>query len=314
MKNKPRLSPPIPACRTGRSQVGATKIGKVAIVGVGLIGGSLGMALRKKRLAREVWGLGRNRGRLQGAKKLGAVDEISTDWKEGLKDADVVFICTPVGTIARIIQRIAPFLKKGTIVSDVGSVKRTVVGKAEKACPKNVYFVGGHPMAGSEKSGVESARANLFAGATSILTPQKTTSPRALKVVRSIWEKIGARILLLSPEEHDLTIAAVSHLPHLAAVSLVNVVDDLQKKHKEVFSLPAGGFKDTTRIASGSPLLWRDIFLNNEKAILKMTGRFKRALEKIEKLVVSEKKQELLRELNRAREIREKIINGGNQG
>jgi prephenate dehydrogenase len=272
------------------------------------------MALRKNRLAREVWGLGRNRERLKKAKKLGAADKITTDWKKGLKGADLVFICTPVSITVKIFKRIVPFLKEGAVVTDVGSVKRSIVQEIEKVCPKNIHFVGGHPMAGSEKSGVGSARANLFSGATSILTPQKGTSLQALRLVKSIWKRIGARTLLLSPQEHDLSIAAVSHLPHLAALALIDVVSGLERKQKKIFSLSAGGFKDTTRIASSSPLLWRDIFLDNGKAILKMTRKFKITLEKIEELIASGQKNKLLRELKRAKGIRERIINGGNQG
>src|SRR3989339_39044 len=220
---------------------------KVAIVGVGLIGGSIGLALKNSKIKIDsIIGVGRNVERLKLAKKLGAVDEFTVDIENGVKDADFVFICLPVTLIADTVKKISLFCKKEAIITDVGSVKSAIVKKIEKYFTfKSILqpvFVGGHPIAGSEKTSVKFASKNLFQNAMVVLTPTKKTDKNALKKMKFIWEKMMASVKIMTPEEHDKIISFTSHLPHALAFSLVNAVDNLE--------FAGSGFKDTTRIAS----------------------------------------------------------------
>lgn len=283
------------------------KFAKISIIGVGLIGGSLGMSLKKERLVAEIVGIGRDEEKLKQAKKLGALDRWTLDFKKGVQNADLVILATPVRTIPQIIRRLTPYFKEKCIISDVGSVKFSVIQAIESFLPKNIYFVGGHPIAGSEQAGIQFAQEDLFKNRVCVLTPTQNTNQEALAQIKSMWEEVGASLVMLSPEEHDTIMGAVSHLPHLVAVSLVNTVGASPKSGKKFLSSVGSGFKDTTRIAASSPILWRDIFLENKEVILKMIDKFKITLENLREFIACEEDNKLFRELKKAKDLRNKI-------
>lgn len=258
------------------------KIEKVSIIGVGLIGGSLGLALKKKGLASKIVGIGRRETSLREALRVGAVDEITLDLKEGVSEADLVVLAVPVGSILKIGREIVPHLKQGAILTDVGSTKEEIV-RTLGILTKD--FVGAHPMAGSNESGVAKATASLFEKATCVITPTGKTSKKALNVVENLWKKVGARVVKMSPETHDFLVAITSHLPHLAASSLVSLA---AREKEKIAPLIATGFKDTTRIASSDPRLWSDIFLSNKEMVLSALKEYKEILSEWEELIREE--------------------------
>jgi len=278
---------------------------RIAIIGVGLIGGSLGLALRRKGFDGVIEGYGRQRSTLELALQIGAVDTVSLDLEEA-GGADVVVICTPVDVIPDMVGRIAPSAKAGCVITDVGSVKRKVVERAEailRSANPSVPFVGGHPMAGSERSGVLAAKADLFEDARCILTPTDLTPPSALDVVREMWEFVGARTLILSPHRHDQLIAAASHLPHVSASALAETVGKMDK----ALDLVATGFKDVTRVASGSPKLWREILSQNADMIVPMIDTLIEVLIEYRRLLSNGDAEGLERKLEIAKRIRESV-------
>jgi prephenate dehydrogenase len=236
---------------------------KVTLVGVGLLGGSLGQALKKRRLARSVVGFVRREGSIKECRKFKAVDEATLDLKDAVSGADLVVLCTPIAQMKALAQQMLPHVKAGAVVTDVGSVKGTVVRDLEKLLSRaGAHFIGSHPMAGAEKMGVAWARPSLFEGAVCIVTPSTKSSRAALKKVDALWKSVGGRVLKLSPEKHDELVSRTSHLPHVIAATLSNVVLG-GKPPLQQASLCANGFRDTTRIASGSPEMWRDIAVAN---------------------------------------------------
>ena len=240
---------------------------RVAIVGPGLIGGSLGIALRAQQLAGMVVGVGHRKVSLDRAFEMGAVDEATLDPRTAVADADLVVLATRVGLILQHVAQLAPWMKPGALLTDVGSVKVPVCDAARAALrgdrPLPLRFVGSHPLAGSEKRGIAAARGDLFHDATCVLTPQTDTDPdrSGLALLRRMWEAVGCRVLEFPPSEHDLLLAEVSHLPHVAAAALVNAVS------AAALPLAASGFADTTRIASGDPGIWADICLENRDSL-----------------------------------------------
>lgn len=280
---------------------------KTVIIGVGLMGGSLGMALRNRRLSKKVTGIFRNEEKIKISQKLGAVDTGTTELEEGLRGAELVVIGTPVRTSIKIIQKIIPFLEPGCIITDLGSTKLELTLAAEKFLPSNIYFVGGHPMTGSEESGVEAANPYLLENAIYVLTAEKNTNPAALQAVKLMVEEIGAQSLIMDPEEHDLAVAAVSHLPHLTAVALVNTIPDIEIDINKALILAAGGFRDTTRIAMSSPLMWKDICFSNREMILKTLKKFKQKIEQVENILHQQKETHITEEFRKAREMRTSI-------
>lgn len=240
---------------------------KITLVGVGLLGGSLGLALRRRKLAKEIAGYIRREASIKECERAGATDYATTDLLAAVSGADLVVLCTPLAQMKSLVQQMRPALKRGAIVTDVGSVKASVVKEVEALIHKSgAHFVGSHPMAGGEKQGVLAARENLFEGAVCVVTPTRKTNPAALRKVETLWKNVGARLLRTSPDDHDALVSRSSHLPHLVAATLANLVLD-PKLPKEQAKLCATGFRDTTRIASGSPEMWRDIALNNRKQI-----------------------------------------------
>lgn len=276
---------------------------QVSIVGVGLIGGSLGMALKERGLAEDIVGSGSRVGNLRLAVERGAIHRFACSLAEGVSGADLVVIATPVSATIPVLEQIIPHLAPGVVVTDVGSTKADIVSKAEKMTTPDFSFIGGHPMAGSEQNGVKGADPYLFENAFYIITPTAGTPVSALERVKRMVSGIGARIIEMDPADHDLAAAAVSHLPHLLAATLVNTVVNLPGSGR-ILPLAAGGFKDTTRIAAGSPSLWRDIFAANREQLLKMVSNFKAELEHFEKLIKNLNKEEVYDTLNKAREVR----------
>lgn len=263
------------------------------------MGGSIGLALRKKRLSGSVVGVCRHKNSVILAKKRGAVDRGYLDIPEAVKDADLVILATPVSKIIGLAKQIAPSLKEGVIVTDVGSSKRLVVESLQKIFSKKGFFVGAHPLAGSEKRGVREARGEIFKDAVCIVTKTKRTNLVALNKICRLWGLLGARVRVMTPEKHDRLVARVSHLPHMVAAALVSSVD------KEEIAFGAGGLRDTTRIASGDPLIWRDIFLTNREEILGAGRKFKKGFEKLIAAIERNEEKSLMSFLKKAKEKRD---------
>jgi len=280
---------------------------KVVIIGVGLIGGSLGTVLVNRGLAGRVTGVDTDSANLDLALELEAIHDTSPTPEKAVTGADLVVVSVPVGITIDIIRRIAPFLEQGCIVTDVGSTKSRIVREAREVMPEGTYFVGGHPMTGSETAGVKGADKYLFENAVYILTPAPGTDREALAVVREMAGALGSNVIEMDPDEHDLMVAAVSHIPHLIATALVNTAGELQEDHKGLFLLAAGGFRDTTRIASGHPLMWKDICLTNKENILIVIDRFRAVLDRTAKLIAECDDKGLEIELANARELRRNI-------
>jgi prephenate dehydrogenase len=255
---------------------------KITIVGVGLLGGSIGLAARKRGLAGEVAGYVRRPASISECEKIGATDYATTDLLAAVSKADLIILCTPLAQMRSLVQQLLPALKRGAIVTDVGSVKRSVVsdvcGMIRKA---GAHFIGSHPMAGAEKTGVSAAKASLFENAVCVVTPTKNSNQAALRKVEQFWKSISSRVIRLSPEVHDQLVSRSSHLPHITAATLANLVlNPAHPKHQA--ALCATGFRDTTRIASGSPEMWRDIALANRQNILKALELFGKDLQKFQ--------------------------------
>lgn len=280
-------------------------IQRLAIVGLGLLGGSVAKAVRERGLAGEIVGVGRERARLEPAVTDGSVDGATTDLAAGVREADFVVLATPVQAIERLLATVWQAVPAATVITDVGSTKASVVRAAERlAAGRPLGFVGSHPMAGSERSGYAVARADLFEDATVVVTPTEATDPRALKTVTAFWEALGARVLSLAPASHDRCVAAISHLPHLLAMALV---DGVNRFEPEALELAARGFKDTTRIAASEPRVWREIFLTNGAAVIQSLTGFRRALAELEGLIAAGDGAALQAALERIRKSREAL-------
>jgi prephenate dehydrogenase len=252
---------------------------KIAIAGVGLLGGSLGLAVKQRRLAKQVVGFVRRAASIAECKKLGVVDLATSDPQQAIENADLVVLCTPLSRMREVLQPMLPALKRGAIVTDVGSAKASVVQELEPlVAGAGGYFVGSHPMAGAEKVGPAAARADLFVNAACVVTPTPQSSPQAVECVEAFWEAVGGFPLRLTPEAHDDLVSRSSHLPHVVAAELANYV--LNPAYpKEQALVCANGFRDTTRIASGSSEMWRDIALANRKNLARVLGEFIEDLE-----------------------------------
>jgi prephenate dehydrogenase len=251
---------------------------KVALIGVGLLGGSLGLALRKHRLAKSVVGFVRRKASEAECKKLKAVNLATRDLRRAVQDADLVVLCTPIAQMRLLVQQMLPALKRDAIVTDVGSVKASVVRDLESlVAGAGGHFIGSHPMAGAEKTGVAYARENLFENAVCVVTPTRKSDLKALRKIERLWSSVGCRLLTLTPAVHDELVSRSSHLPHLVAAGLANLVLD-PRHSKEQPALCANGFRDTTRIASGSPEMWRDIAMANRRNVSHAVDTFIRDL------------------------------------
>lgn len=236
------------------------------------------MAAKARGLAKRVIGVGRNPQKLARAQELAAVDAFTTDLMAGVAEADLVFVCTPVLTVLPVIQAIAGSLKEGAILTDVGSTKTEITRGAEAALPEGRYFVGGHPMAGSEADGVEAALPYLFLNATYVITPTDSTEVRALQTLVRFADGLGATVMLMSPEEHDRSAAIISHLPHVLSAAILRLAAEEQGRSGKVFQLVAGSFRDMTRVSGSPPAIWRDICMSSKEAITAAIRRFEEML------------------------------------
>lgn len=276
------------------------KFNKIAIIGVGLIGGSIGLVIRRKRLAKEVIGVCRHKESLRKARRIGAIDTGTLNYKEAVRDADLVILAAPVNQIVEIAKIIIPYLKKGCLLTDAGSTKEEIVQQIEKELPGHVRFVGSHPLAGSDKRGSGFAQPDLFKDAVCILTKSAKTNPYVLKRIASFWRKIGCRIKIVTPQTHDRIVALVSHLPHLAATQLVKVA-------KDDLNFAASGFFDTTRIASSDAEIWTDIFLSNKKFIIQAMDAYIKRLKLMKHLISNENKEGLFVEFKSVKALRDAL-------
>jgi prephenate dehydrogenase len=259
-------------------------IERLAIVGVGLLGGSVAKAVRAHALAREIVGIGRDLGRLGPALRDGALDRVTTDLGEGVAGADRILLAAPVLANETLLSRVWQAASPGAVLTDVGSTKGGIAAAADRlaAGRPEVHFVGSHPMAGSEKSGYAVARVDLFQGATVVVTPTESSDAAAAKGVGEFWAALGARVVVLDPATHDRAVAAISHLPHVAAWALVDAVARFEPG---ALSIAARGFKDTTRIAASDPDVWREILLDNREAVRGSLAAFRGALDDLEALI-----------------------------
>lgn len=283
-------------------------IDRLAIIGVGLIGGSLARALREAGAVGSVVGIGRSRANLEEALSLGICDEITQDLLEGVKGADVVFISVPVCSIPAVVAEIAPALSKGCIVTDGGSVKSAIVMECEAQIPAGCHFVGGHPIAGTEHSGASASFATLYKGKRCILTPTEHTDANALAKIDRLWRLTGADVCIMEPEHHDRIFAEISHLPHAVAYALVHAVGTADVEGENVLSYTAGGFRDFTRIASSDPVMWRDIAMMNRAALLASIDGFSASLAELRKRIDNGDQAGLAEFFTTAKQFRDGIV------
>lgn len=283
---------------------------KIVIIGVGLIGGSFALALRKAGLVKHIVGVGRSRGNMQCALDLGVIDEFADDFSVALKGADLVLLAMPVGQTGRIMTQISPHLESATIVTDAGSTKQDVVAAARSFLTEQLKnFVPGHPIAGAELSGVDAANADLFRDKNVVLTPLDETSTDAVKRVTELWQGCGARVSQMCADQHDETLAVMSHLPHLLAFTLMNHVASADSNLDDVLRFAGSSFRDFTRIAGSSPEMWRDICLANREALLRQLDAYQNELTSLRELLANGDGQALEKFFADAREARQQWLN-----
>ncbi|HTV67212.1 MAG TPA: prephenate/arogenate dehydrogenase family protein [Rhizobiaceae bacterium] len=287
---------------------------KIALIGIGLIGSSLARVIRRENLARHIAIGTRGAATLARAKELGLGDSYSTDLAEIARDADLVVVSVPVGSSGDVAAQIAPALKQGAIVTDVGSTKTSVVQQMKPHIPDGVHFIPGHPIAGTEKSGPDAGFAELFENRWTIFTPLPGTDPAALETLSEFWRRCGANIDTMEHEHHDMVLAIVSHLPHIIAYNIVGTADDLETVTKsEVIKYSASGFRDFTRLAASDPTMWRDVCLHNKDAILEMLARFSEDLASLQRAIRWSDGDKLFDIFTRTRAIRRSIIEAGQE-
>jgi prephenate dehydrogenase len=259
----------------------------VAIVGVGLIGGSLALSAREHGMVKKIVGIDADPDTIERANSRHVIDWGTTDLQEGVRDADLVVVATPVRSITPLISDLAPYVRPDAVITDVGSVKKEIVDAVESLPGVDIGFVGGHPIAGTENSGVEAAFPGLFAGRKCVLTPTGRTPKRALRNVSDMWQSLGADVIHMDAAAHDSVFGAVSHLPHYVAFALVSCIDLLSSSEDNLFSFSAGGLKDFTRIAGSDPTMWTDIALMNRSNILSCIDRYRESLTRLRTLIES---------------------------
>ncbi|PSL17692.1 prephenate/arogenate dehydrogenase family protein [Shimia abyssi] len=286
---------------------------RVALIGLGLIASSMFWAMKRRGLAGEVTGFARSRATRETARRIGLCDRVCESARDAVEGADLVVLCVPVGAMGAVAREIAPHLKSGTTVSDVGSVKRSVISAVAPHLPGGVHFVPAHPLAGTEHSGPESGFAELYDNRWCIIVPaDDATDPEAVARLRDLWEGMGANVDQMDADHHDLVLAVTSHAPHLIAYTMVGVADDLRRvTDSEVIKYSAAGFRDFTRIAASDPTMWRDVFLTNKDATLEVLGRFTEELFALQRAIRTGDGDHLFDYFTRTRTIRRGIIEAG---
>ncbi|CAN5246484.1 prephenate/arogenate dehydrogenase family protein [soil metagenome] len=288
--------------------------GRVALIGLGLIGSSLSHVMRREKLAGHIAGYAKSVATRERAAEIGLTDSMHESAAAAVKDADLVILCVPVGACGPVAAEIASSLKPGAIVSDVGSVKSAIVRDVEPHIPDGVHFIPGHPVAGTEQSGPDSGFADLFLNRWCILTPLPQSEPAAVEKLEAFWRACGSDVETMTPEHHDIVLAITSHLPHLIAYNIVATAADVESvTNSEVIKFSAGGFRDFTRIAASDPVMWRDVFLNNKDAVLEMLGRFSEDLSVLQRAIRWGDGDTLHALFSRSREIRRSIIAAGQE-
>ena len=277
---------------------------RITILGVGLLGASFALALKENGLCRTITGYGRNRENLQRAKERNIIDSFEQDPVAACRDSDLIMLSAPVGSFLGLAKAIVPALKKGAVLTDVGSVKGKLVREIEKMMPKAVHYIGGHPIAGSDRSGIDSANAELFRNARCVITPTENSDPSALDIIQNLWKALGSEIVILNPEEHDRIYASVSHLPHLIAYAMVNTVAEMDRSYLD-FS--GKGFMDSTRIACSSEELWNDICFLNRDNLVEVLAVFQKNLYRMDQYLKTGDEASLKAEFRKARTLRENI-------
>jgi cyclohexadieny/prephenate dehydrogenase len=292
--------------------VAAPPFKKLALIGFGLIGGSIARGAREQGLAAEIVTTARSAKTRARVAELGIVDAVVETNAQAVKDADLVILCIPVGACGAVAEEIGPYLAPGVIVSDAGSVKGAVVKEMAPHLPASAHFVPAHPVAGTEHSGPDSGFAELFINRWCILTPPEGTDAGAVERLRTFWAALGARVEIMTPDHHDLVLAITSHLPHLIAYTIVGTADELaQVTSSEVIKFSAGGFRDFTRIAASDPTMWRDVFLANKDAVLEMLGRFNEDIAALTRAIRRGDGEALFEHFTRTRAIRRGIVEIG---
>jgi cyclohexadieny/prephenate dehydrogenase len=285
---------------------------KVALIGLGLIASSMFWAMKRRGVAGTVSGYARSQATRETARRIGLCDVVCDSLVETVKDADLVVLAVPVGVMGAVAEEIAPYLKSGCTVTDVGSVKKTVIAEVGPHLPDTVHFVPGHPLAGTEHSGPESGFATLFDNRWCLLVPVEGSDPQSVDKLREYWEALGANVDEMDAEHHDLVLAVTSHTPHLIAYTMVGVADDLRRvTDSEVIKYSAAGFRDFTRIAASDPTMWRDVFLNNKEATLEILGRFTEELFALQRAIRTGDGDHLHAYFTRTRAIRRGIVLAG---
>ncbi|MGR3812966.1 MAG: prephenate/arogenate dehydrogenase family protein [Cognatishimia activa] len=285
---------------------------RVALIGLGLIASSMAWGIKRGGLAAEVTGYARSAETRETAREIGLCDQVFDSAAEAVKDADLVVLCVPVGVMGQVAAEIAPHLKDGATVSDVGSVKRQVIADVAPHLPDSVHFVPAHPLAGTEHSGPTSGFAELFDNRWSLIVPPAEADRAAVDKVIAFWEGLGSNVEEMDPDHHDLVLAVTSHTPHLIAYTMVGVADDLRRvSESEVIKYSASGFRDFTRIAASDPTMWRDVFLNNKDATLEILGRFTEELFALQRAIRRGDGDHLHDYFTRTRSIRRGIIEAG---
>ncbi|MEE9387620.1 MAG: prephenate/arogenate dehydrogenase family protein [Paracoccaceae bacterium] len=285
---------------------------RVALIGLGLIAGSMAHAMRRSGLTNHITGTAKSSETIEIAKEIGLCDTIVSTAAAAVKDADLVVLAIPIGAMGAVAKEIAPHLKPGATVTDVGSVKQAVIAAVGPHIPDNVHFVPGHPMAGTEHSGPRAGFAELFDNRWCLLVPPQGADQNAVSQLQSFWQAMGANVEIMEPAHHDLVCAVTSHAPHLIAYTMVGVADDLRRvTDSEVIKFSAAGFRDFTRIAASDPTMWRDVFLNNKDATLEILGRFTEELFSLQRAIRTGDGDYLHDYFTHTRAIRRSIVDAG---
>ena len=286
----------------------------VCIIGLGLIGGSIGLSMKKNNFESKIIGYAKTEKTLSRAVERGLVDDTEKNLVKAVNGADLIILATPLSTFKPIIKEIAPFLKKGSIVTDTGSAKFTVLEELKDLIPKEVEFIPGHPIAGTEESGPDSGFPELFENRWCILTPTKDNSEESVKRIKYFWELLGSKVEIMDALHHDKVLAITSHIPHLIAYNIVGTANDLANvTDSEVVKYSAGGFRDFTRIAASDPKMWSDIFTYNSEAVLEMLDLFSNDLIKLKESILKKDTHMLFSSFEKTRNVRKRIIDAGQE-